>query len=101
MTRDQSVFVLLLVAAITAPPGGAGAQAGSDTAGYDARCGECHGRDVRALARDTLRLTGDQVVTRRRGAELRDFLARHGRATPAEADQIYRLLRGFVAGQAD
>ena len=74
-----------------------GAENGAGRAAYEKYCANCHGADARKLARATLTLTGDTLVTNRRASELRRLLDHHGRARGAEADQIHALLRSYLA----
>ena len=80
-----------------APAAALGAEASAGRAAYDKYCANCHGADARKLARSTLTLTGDTLVTNRRASELRSLLDHHGRARGAEADQIHALLRSYLA----
>jgi hypothetical protein len=58
---------------------------------FQAKCRICHG-PAKDLARLHLILRDGELVGRYSGAPMRDFLARHGRATPEEADVLYRVL---------
>ena len=71
------------------------AQTAQDSAIYENRCGHCHS-NAKNLAKRTLRRSGEQLLTRERGIELRQFLRQHGRATPGEAERINALLRTYL-----
>ena len=87
----------LAPALVLAKAAALGAEASAGRAAYEKYCANCHGADARKLARTTLTLTGDTLVTNRRASELRSLLDHHGRARGAEADQIHALLRSYLA----
>ncbi len=92
-----SVACALALAPALAPAVAQGEEASAGRAAYEKYCANCHGADARKLARTTLTLTGDKLVTKRRASELRSLLDHHGRARGAEADQIHALLRSYIA----
>jgi mono/diheme cytochrome c family protein len=87
----------LALAQVLAPAAVLGAEASAGPAAYEKYCANCHRADARKLARSTLTLTGDTLVTNRGASELRSLLDNHGRARGAEADQIHALLRSYIA----
>lgn len=92
-----SVARALALALVLAPAVAQGEEASAGRAAYEKYCANCHCPDARKLARTTLTLTGDTLVTNRRASELRSLLEHHGRARGAEADQIHALLRSYLA----
>ena len=92
-----SVARALALALVLAPAVAQGEEASAGRAAYEKYCANCHGADARKLARSTLTLTGDKLVTNRRASELRSLLEHHGRARGAEANQIHALLRSYLA----
>ena len=92
-----SVACALALEPALAPAVAQGEEASAGRAAYEKYCANCHGADARKLARTTLTLTGDTLVTNRRASELRSLLDHHGRARSAEADQIHALLRSYLA----
>jgi mono/diheme cytochrome c family protein len=92
-----NVAFALALAQVLAPAAVLGAEASAGPAAYEKYCANCHRADARKLARSTLTLTGDTLVTNRRASELRSLLDHHGRARGAEADQIHALLRSYIA----
>lgn len=58
---------------------------------FQAKCRVCHG-PAKDLARLHLILRDGVLYGRYSGADMRDFLPRHGRPTPEEAELLYRVL---------
>lgn len=59
---------------------------------FSQKCGGCHGTAAE-FVRGSLDLRGDQLVGRRNGLPLADFLRRHGGVAPAEAARLVESLR--------
>ncbi len=98
-SRGSSAIVVLPLVALQVIASATSSLAEMDFPVYEKRCGQCHGSNVKELARNTLLKRGGVIVTRDRTVELRKFLNRHGRSTTIEADRIYSLLRRHVVSE--
>ena len=58
---------------------------------FQVKCRSCHG-PAKELTRLKLILRDGVLYGRYSGADMRDFLPRHGRPTPEEAELLYRVL---------
>lgn len=91
-SRSLRIFHWSLVVLLASPVHGY-AQ-GADLPGvvpYREQCASCHGQDAAAQARRALRLDGSRVMLNRSGAQLDDFLVRHGRANRSERQELVAL----------
>ena len=64
---------------------------------YRDHCAMCHGQDAPVHARRTLKLDGSQVMLKRTGALLDEFLLTHGRADARERQRLIALFQGLLA----
>lgn len=64
---------------------------------FEDRCGRCHGH-AGAFARSTLAVVGDELRSRTRDGDIREFLARHyGGLSRAQTESLYTLFMWQVA----
>jgi mono/diheme cytochrome c family protein len=63
---------------------------------YRVRCAICHGQNAAVHARRTLKLDGSQVMLKRTGALLDEFLLTHGRADAHDRQELIALFQRLL-----